>query len=118
MPTTFQSKPVLDVLALPINWDQVAHGQLDDNSFDGQGLGIQTPWKQTTRVRRQIKLPFLLETRAKITSMRQFVVSRGTRRDCFWCPLMLRDYGVTEDAAASATQITIENIGLTAKFTY
>jgi hypothetical protein len=125
MSLTFQSTPVFDFRP---NWEEIMHGQLDDTTFDGVGLGLQTPWKPTTKIRRKATVQLMLDGRDKITEFRQWIVSRGTRRDCFWFPLHLNDYGIIElidemtgdvvNQAPGETQIRIKNIGLTEKFTY
>lgn len=115
MSLSFQSKSVFDIRP---NWEEISNGQLDDNSFEGGGPGLQTPWKVTTKVRRRAKLSLLLGTREEVTEARTWILARGMRRDAFWLPLYLNDYGLTQDASASDTTILVKNIGLAEKFSY
>lgn len=118
MPTTFQNRPVFDIVSLRPNWDEITHGQIDDTGFEAEGLGRETPWKSTTKVKRKARANFLIPDRASVTALRQWIIARGTRRDAFWFPLFLNDYGLTQNAAQAATQIRIKNIGLAEKYQY
>lgn len=115
MAATYKTKPVLTVAP---DFKSLDLGQLDDFSFDPQGLGRATPWKQTTAPKRRVTYPFLFRDRAASKLWRVFVENRRGRLTGFWLPLYTNDYPITQDQAEGDGTITIEKMGFSQKWAY
>jgi hypothetical protein len=108
----FHDRPLLDV---PPDFDRIESGQLDDFTMSMVAPGAGTPWKETTAVRRTIKLPFLLATKLEWKALRDFfVATRGNQRG-FWLPTWITDYETFEHDQGG-TAVKIAGVGLSESF--
>lgn len=106
----------LDVLDIRPDFKTLDIGQLDDFSFDSQGLGRSTPWKPTSAVKRKVKYPFVLGGASDMKIWRVFVEEHRGGLLGFWMPLYVNDYSLTTDAAQGDTSLIIEKMGLAIKW--
>lgn len=112
----YRSKLVFDFR--PNFSGEVAHGVLDDHSYDAPNGGVAVPWKITSGPKRTLALPFLLDDFADMKAMRGFFSGRDGRRRGFWIPTWLTDYVPVQDEAAGSLTITVKNIGLGTKLAF
>lgn len=107
-PVTFLSRPLLDTRP---DFDNPDHGQQDDFKLTQVAPGAATPWKPTTKVKRRLKLPFLLDTKVDWRTFRDFFADLGGSRRGFWLPIWLTDYPSYENLQGG-TAIKIDDIEL------
>lgn len=102
---TFRDLEVFDIRP---HFDSVQQGGLDDFAFHSRGYGVATPWRSSGAVRRTITLPLLLQGLDTIGALRRFADRHSGRMRPFWLPAFINDFGLLEDAAAAATELTVE----------
>ena len=112
----YRDRPVFDTR--PTFTDSVAHGLLDDFSYDAPTGGAAIPWKPTSGPKRTLGLPFLIESYDQFRPWRAFFAGREGRRRGFWVPTWLTDFIVTQDVAAGSLTIRIKHVGLTDKVSF
>lgn len=88
------------------------HGVLDDFSMASRGVGVATPHASTSRPRRLIRLPFVCHSEAEIAELVAFFDGRMGRARAFALPLFTGDFRLAADAAAGATELVVERVGL------
>lgn len=108
----FLDRPLLDAT---VDFDRLAHGQLDDFNLVRVAASLATPWKATTSLRRRLMLPFLFTSRAQWRAFRDFVAERKGCQEGFWVPTWLTDYWA-QAFAPGDNLIDIDPVGLTEAF--
>jgi hypothetical protein len=94
------------------DFDRLRLGQLDDLTMRQVGAGAAAPWKQTTKLKRRITLPFLFsEERSEWRAFRDFFAARKGLLEGFWLPTWITDYR-TETLTPAGSFIDIDPIGL------
>jgi uncharacterized phage protein (TIGR02218 family) len=96
------------------NFEEIEHGELDDFTYDSQGVGGATPWKPTLAPKRIGRYPFLFTTPAESRYFRAFVQNVRGRLQGFWLPLAISDTRLAANAAIGDVTLTVDKIGLAA----
>lgn len=110
---TYTSIEVLDFRA---NFQRIVNGELSDFSYQAEGFGPGTPWKITSRLKRRIQMPMLLDGRSEMWEMRKFFDrTRGQQRS-FWVPAYFAEYDLIGTYAAGSTTLDIKGINLASKW--
>ena len=106
----------LEVFDVRPHYAGVAAGQMDELAIEAGGYGLHTPWRPSSAIRRMLKLPLLLHGLEAVGELRRFWDRHRARQIPFWVPAWVNDLELVEDAAASATEITVAGHGFEHKY--
>lgn len=106
---TYRGSPVF---AFRPDWSEMTARQLDELRIESAGAGIAVPWSAGTAIRRRGEFSVVLDGAGEIAEMVAFFDERKGRRKGFWVPTWLGDFRLLADAAAGASELVIEAIGL------
>lgn len=109
----FLDRALLDIRP---DYARIEHGQNDDFTLTGIAPGAATPWKTTTKVKRKLKLPFLLDSKTQWRQFRDFFAAAKGGQRGFWVPIWITDYETFEQNQGGAV-IKIRDIDLSSVFT-
>lgn len=106
----------MEVLDLRANFERIVNGELSDFTYQAEGFGPATPWKITSRVKRSLQLPMILDGREDMWEMRKFVDRMRGQQRSFWVPAYFSEYELIGTYNAGATTVSIKGIDLAAKW--